>query len=222
VVLTVTQNINIELFSPECAFSVDFWTKYKISVFLPVFLALLAFALRFIDSVRISRRWRVDWSHMANVLQWLFVALYTSCVSTTLSVFNCKDQLNGIKTLHKEPSVICYQSAWMRQFPAIFFGILLHLLVFPISLVWLFLKNRKNRRSAEFRKNYGLLVKPYSDACYFWECMVILKRVLFVMFSEFLKNEKFLASVAVLMFFFWLDAVAMPYATVEANNLNLT
>jgi hypothetical protein len=174
--------------------------------------------------VRVSRDWnvfRIRWPDVANVLQWLLVAFYTACISSTLSVFNCEKQPNGIQTLIKDASVVCFQSAWMKELPIIVLALLLYLVVVPIAVIWLFYKHRRDHRSLEFSQVYGLLISPYSDQCYFWECMGIFKRVAFVISAEFLPSRNYEVSILILMVFLWLEAIYNPYNTTEFNMLNL-
>jgi hypothetical protein len=205
--------------------NIDFWVKYKLVVFLPVLLCGFACLLRSLKSIRNSvnlRLFRFQWDHLASVLQWLLVAFYTSCLSNTLSVFNCQLQPNGLRTLKKDGSVVCFQSTWANELPTIALALLLYLVVAPIATIWLFYKHRNDHRSREFVQVYGLLISPYSNDCYYWECVVILKRVLFVTTAEFLTSNNYYASMSILMFFLWIEAVKNPYNSSDANMLNMS
>jgi hypothetical protein len=223
------QNWNVELFSPECTIQVDFWAKYALKVFLPFILTFLILIIQIIQFIWRNRVFTLKLfvgeivPKFGNMLQWLFVAFYTSSISTTISAFNCQKQLDGTYTMFKDSSVTCFDAAWYSHSALIGFSILLYFLIVPVVLASIFIKHRKDHGSSQFLRSYGLLVSPYKIPCYFWEVMVMLKRACFVISTDFFSGQsKYVVSVGVLLVFFWIEATFLPYSTKSANVLNLT
>jgi hypothetical protein len=135
--LFFVKNLNIELFSPECAIPMTFWTKYNLKLFGPLVLGasvMSVYALhKFIQSRRgvvltrmnsPKKMVRLKTKKIATFLGFIFVGLYTSSVSAALSPLNCQSQSDGTYFLIKDASITCFDESWRSHLAAIVFGIL--------------------------------------------------------------------------------------------------
>jgi hypothetical protein len=229
------QNLNIELFSPECALPMTFWTKHFFKLIGPPALCVLLVVVYFIYKSIIFRFFRqndeqksvrLKKKKIATFLGFVFIGLYTSSVSTALSPFNCRKQSNGTYVLNKDASITCFDDSWRSHIVAISSGIGIYVFVVPMILLYIYVSHRKDHDSFDFLKNYEFLISPYRYPCYYWEMVVMLKRTLFVVCADFLVNfsyyVKYGTSVLILFLFLWIEIISLPYSNESLNMLNIT
>jgi hypothetical protein len=120
-------------------------------------------------------------------------------------------------------SITCFEEDWQNHLGLIVFGIIAYVLVVPLSLLYVFISHRKDHGSLDFLKNYDLLLSPYRYPCYFWELVLMLKRTLFVVSSDFLGDSSYSVKYGASVFsFLWIELVCLPYSTKTLNMLNIT
>jgi hypothetical protein len=96
-----------------------------------------------------------------------------------LSAFRCYPQEDGSFTLLPSPVNDCYDSEWFNNFWIIFCGISF-LVYFPIQVGLILWKNRRNILSNTFYARYNVLVLPYKKQYFYWEVVLILRKLLFI------------------------------------------
>jgi ABC-type Fe3+-siderophore transport system permease subunit len=117
------------------------------------------------------------------ILLMLLTSLYTFVMSNTLAAYRCLPQDDGTFTLLSAPSLDCYDSVWNENFPVIFFGILVTLSV-PVSVAIILFLNRNKLKSNDFTWTFGFLISPYSSKFYWWEIVVLLKKIVYVLLVD--------------------------------------
>lgn len=84
-------NLDIEITSPECSISLDFWVKYRIKLFVPLFQIFML--LTFASVHRIKLKTTIDKRFVFYRLQYFFTTvtctMYTSIILSLLSPFLC-------------------------------------------------------------------------------------------------------------------------------------
>jgi hypothetical protein len=225
------QNINIELFAPECALNVQFWGKYYIKIFGPFVLSSFVAIGCLIQELAaqrniIAKPKKSLYLRVTTAAAFILIALYTSSISVALTPFNCKKQPNGTYTLLKDPSIICYDEDWNQRLGVVVLAILCGPIAIPVGLFYIYFRNRKDHHSLNFLKTFDLLVSPYRPPYYYWELVVMLRRTFFVLSTDFLGGSsyavRYSVSTVVLVTFFWIEAICLPYAGETLNILNVT
>eukprot|EP00475_Leptophrys_vorax_P030955 TRINITY_DN4671_c0_g2_i13.p1 TRINITY_DN4671_c0_g2~~TRINITY_DN4671_c0_g2_i13.p1 ORF type:complete len:560 (-),score=108.21 TRINITY_DN4671_c0_g2_i13:587-2065(-) len=225
-------NIDIELLAPECAFQMDFWTKQRIKTSIPFLLISVVSVLHFLRDViqiqilkkRKGFSARPVLTKVCSAAVFIFVSLFVSSVSASLSPFYCDRQSDGKYVVLKNPSIQCFDSAWNERISFFIISSLTYLVIIPGFLVFVLVRHRNNRNHKAFLEKFEYLTSPYHHAFYYWELIVVLKRALFVISNNFLgaSDERIWFSVYVLFFFLWMDCAALPYSTEVCNSFNIT
>jgi hypothetical protein len=159
---------------------------------------------------------------MFGLFTFFVVAFYTFLIQTSLQPFNCIKQSNGRYTLTKSPSEFCYSDQWNQNFPYVILFLTLYGLIFPLVLVVYFLKYRFDLENFSFQMKFGPLIDPYKKLYYFWELVIMIRRTIFIVSSDFLASSgsyglRFSSGIALLLLFVWTDALIQPYLTREFN-----
>eukprot|EP00475_Leptophrys_vorax_P025651 TRINITY_DN3592_c0_g2_i1.p1 TRINITY_DN3592_c0_g2~~TRINITY_DN3592_c0_g2_i1.p1 ORF type:complete len:603 (-),score=103.62 TRINITY_DN3592_c0_g2_i1:99-1715(-) len=227
-VFSVT-NFNIELFYPECVVPMTFWTKFYGKMLFPIMIFVL-FSLLFGTHEILTkifpgyfRSGSILLSHRLLMLfQFIVVTMYTFLVSTVFQPFNCFSQSDGSYTMFRFPSAKCYDQDWKKNIPALVTFILLYCFGIPLALIYVFMKNKSNLDSKEFRMKFGNLTSPFSSNFFYWELVVMLKKGLFMVSNDFLSSHasyvaRYCTGIGILFFFLWLDVTIKPYKQEEIN-----
>jgi hypothetical protein len=234
--LTFCQNVNIELFYPECAVRMTFWDKFYGKMLFPIIIfAIFTVSFGFQELVfkteLYKRRAKPDVveripvplsTRLISLFQFIVVTLYTFIISTVFQPFNCLKQPDNTYTMAKSPSSYCYDTAWKKNLPALIFFILIYCVGFPAALVYIFFKNGKNLDTVDFRVKYGNLISPYARRFFYWELIIMLKRSSFIVTNDFLSTgadyaARFVVGIVLLCVFFWVDVNCSPYRMKEMN-----
>jgi hypothetical protein len=156
----------------------------------------------------------------------LFMLFYTYEVVTVAEPFACAEQANGEYLMYSAPSLKCFDDQWMGQFFYLMLYVGFYLILIPLFALYLFLSHRGVSGMQILRDKYGPLIVLYKPRMYYWELVLILKRLLFSsalnFFSVLLPSyiHRFLA-LSILFFFFLLDILIFPYRSVFGNQCNL-
>jgi hypothetical protein len=230
----ISQNFNIELVSPECSLPMDFWEKYYLVSFLPFILAGL------IAIVHFAKRWwfsarKIEISeHVLEILAKtlsLVLSLYVLLMGNAMSPFHCIGSNSGSTwVLASSPSEQCFVqgSNWRENLGFFVFGAFVYGVLVPGLTLFILFRNKKNLYKPFFQKHLRFLIQGYRKSYYFWEIVVIGKRMLFVLVSTLTSistaavNVKFVASIAIVTFFTFIEVFALPYANHARNSRALT
>jgi hypothetical protein len=234
-VLIFSQNINIELFSPECAFKATFWTKYFAKLLFPLVIAAFVILLLLLRMILMKKYPALSrflkgndlsitlFEKVLSLFSFLLVAFYTLLISTVLQPFNCTRQPDNSYTLTKSPSLGCYDSKWNQNLPFVVIFIILYGFGIPSFILWIFYSNRHKIRTFEFMRKFSSLIAPYRPKLYYFELCVMLKRALFVISNDFLAQQiyivRYTSSLSILFFFAWLNVILSPYRNKNYNLL---
>jgi hypothetical protein len=155
----------------------------------------------------------------------LSLTLYTASVSAALSPVNCVTDEEGNFYLQKDPSVACYDQKWFSNIALVSFFLIFYPLAVPIGLCYLFFINRKQRTSPQFLSKWGFLVSPYRPRYFWWEVLVILKRTIMVLMSQFLASSNVSMRIGIPVMlqavFIVLDLFRTPYKLPHHNSYNI-
>ena len=152
----------------------------------------------------------------ASLFLMLMSSLYTFVLSNSLSAFRCYAQNDGSSTLIGSPDLDCYDSEWMSHIFVIIFGILVAISI-PVYVAWILFSYRavQRRRTNYFHWTFGFLCLPYRERFYWWEGIVLLKKLAFVLLVD-LTNDMALFERSFLLIVFFsleitLESIVSPY-----------
>jgi hypothetical protein len=230
----LAKNLNIELFSPECAVPMDFWQKYFAKMTIPLILFALMFT-SFILRQHCLKFFKLrTWPTMSfvasmkikahSMFSFLIVTLFTFCVSSVLQPFNCIRQFGGFVTLAKYPNVKCYDEEWKSHLGGVMFFVVLYIVAVPGFLIFTFYRNRQSIESPEFLQKFPNLISPYRRNFFYYELIMMLRKALFVVSNDFLSVSgdyfsRFFVTISLLCFYLWLDFSFAPFQNQEMNYL---
>jgi hypothetical protein len=164
----------------------------------------------------------VEKSHRAlfSILGFSLIALSASIVETSISPLVCSQIVGGGYRMVFNPGEVCFTDQWWIGAQGAITFLAFYLIIIPCGLMWNFYVHRKEIDSPKFLVTFGIFVFPYRIKCYFWELMNLLRRILFIVFSQFkfLKPYFFL----VVLFFFVLELYVSPFKNSSMNLLNNT
>lgn len=227
-----TQNLNIELLSPECAVKFEFWDKFYFTMFLPViFAGVLAAVASFrilcakIRKIDLSSDLRKSTSkRMFSIFCFIIVAMYTLVVAFALQPFNCYGEPGSRYVMANSPSEFCYDAKWFKNVGIGSVFLVGYGLGFPFLLGYILFKNRSKIDKSDFQFKLGVLCSPYKKQFYYWELANMFKK-LFLTSSIYLIPldmyfVRYFSIISILFAYLWIEVSCCPYASPEYNFAN--
>jgi hypothetical protein len=230
--MTCFQNLNIELASPECSFPMDFWSKYTIKMlFLPSLSVLLLLASAFQIRQTINRKFELfskAFEHLLPTIVVISSGLHSFLVSSAVQPLNCirsdTDSSSAVFVMAYNPSYRCYDQQWYIHLPLVLLFCILYGLVLPLTVGYALFVHRTNIDEPKFSNRYGVLFKHYRREYFFWELVLMLKKVTLILTVQFLSTRKkasygvkFTSSISIIGFYLALEAVIQPYFRKSMN-----
>ncbi|KAJ6246281.1 insulin-like growth factor binding protein [Anaeramoeba flamelloides] len=138
-------------------------------------------------------------------------------------IFDCSvEDENGDREFEADPQHNCFDSWWWKLAPwAIFCGVI-YIIGIPIALFWLMWKYSKKLDEQKFDEIFGLMCSRYSKSYFYWECMVMFRKLLIVAFQVFLTKspvEQMICCITVILVALLLQAAYKPYLALRHNYL---
>lgn len=219
----------------DCAFNFTFWNLFYLKLFAPFFFLGCVICPAILPAL-----WRIYvtktpgpgdtgldmYNTFINSTIACIVFFYTYIVITLSEPFYCTQQPDESWTLVMFPSMDCFDSTWIQNIPYLLFFIVLYIFVIPAMLAIQLYKNRKVIKTPAFKARYGSLTSPYSDEHFYWEFVVVTKKI---SLSLTLRVLSLFATASaqkfwVISFLFCsliLDIFLMPYNSPFRNQCNL-
>ena len=127
-------------------------------------------------------------SYIGSVL-YILIFFYMSIATTCLSYLHCHD-VAGISLNFDNPEVICSSTDYKKFSVLVYFIFLIYTVFFPIGTFAFLLWGWKKRKLQDiaFSKHYGALFKTYKLHYFWWEDVVLLRRIVLVTVYVFVSN----------------------------------
>ena len=232
-----TLNLNFELTAPECGVSkdVDVWVlKLVLTLLLPLFAALaiaLVIGVVFIPLGKVGVAWFASKSMgelksaFGRTLFQMLALLYMPLVAAAFSVFGCRKDESGRWVLDADPVRSCYNGAWWAGLFGIgFVGVIVYAFAIPVVIVYVLHVQRRKMDELSFVLRFGFLVARFQDTMWFFESVVLLRKLLVVMAMTFFftTDAKAGMGVVVLVVAALHMAAVSPYRALIHNVLAVT
>jgi hypothetical protein len=221
------------VFSPECSLNVDFFGKLRIKLWMPIFLTCASGLLKTSASIFKHIRQKTQPApalhyvlKFVRIFDKIYLLLFTLICSTIMSFFDCIKVAEGLYILRSSPSSRCYDSLWNVRLSEVAFFIVLYLVLSPVRLTVIFLQMMKK----PFLRNhpaYQYITRGYKTSYFWWDLVLLVKRLTFVIFSQFLFSNldsgyRLMCSTFVFMFFLAVDLLLQPYQHNQTPKNNLS
>ena len=103
-----------------------------------------------------------------------------------IEAFNCKD-IDGTKRLAANLEILCDSNnhkIW--QFAVGLPGLLVWGLGIPLFGIMILTKDKERLEKIETREKYGFLYRGYKHAFFYWECVIMYRKIVIIFISVFI------------------------------------
>ena len=224
-------NLNVELTSPECSVSnVDVWVmKWILTLLLPVFVGMgLGIAAGLVWALI---KFEVWWfatrtmeqlkSALPRAYFQLFVLLYLPLAAAGFALFGCVKDEAGRWVFTADATRSCYNKAWFSLLPLGLISALVYGVATPLFVVYSLYSRRNLLDPITFVLRYGFLVNRFDTAFWYYEGVLMARKLLVVICMTFFttNDSKANATVVALAGCGALLAWQRPYASPFHNLL---
>lgn len=142
----------------------------------------------------------------------------------SLSIFNCYEINDGEFWNVNAFDIQCYTKDYARDYYAIFIlGLLLWTIGMPVVAYAILRKNKKELDVPEIKAKYGFLYHGYHSNRYYWEFVIMLRKILIINISLLLRYSTVsLQIIFVLLILIGALVLNLHYKPFELNELNKT
>jgi hypothetical protein len=174
----------------------DFWQAQTLKVLLPfltfVIMVGLAFFFYKIQEYLYPGRYRNrslpnPIERAVSIYVQGMVGLTTYVVMVGFAPFRCFRQVDGTFSLVPSSHLNCYDEIWFSNIFIIILG-LLEIAIIPLMLKAIFRAYRHSLQDNKFRWQFGMLTENYVDNLFWWEAVVLLKKLVFIMVVDLTNN----------------------------------
>jgi hypothetical protein len=171
-------------FITECSVKkMNFWTKYSLKMCLPFALAFLSFAWNVLNVKIKHQEFQIQRVSIVSQVSILISSLYTLLVAGAVSPFVCAEQF-GSHVLLSSPSIKCFKGEWNTAAFFIYTFAIVYFVGYPVFVGITFWNNRRNLKDDDFAKKFEHLIGSYKQECFYWELVMLGKRMSFAIVSQ--------------------------------------
>ncbi|SPQ98635.1 unnamed protein product (mitochondrion) [Plasmodiophora brassicae] len=240
-------NLNLELFRPECAVHMDYWTKQQIKLTLPLMAMGL---LLFITAMAVvgKRAWalfrgkqqsqhastgsQMDVltvsSTMKDRLIYASVLIlkhgHTLLVSTALDPVNCIDVGAGQRVVQVDPSVSCNDPSYDSHIWFSYMSLFTYAIGIPVLFGAILGHHYKTctLSTPKFERRFGDLTSPYTEKFFWWEVLNMFRRLVLLLTVNLIgtKFTELFSALAALFLALVLQSFCNPFRTTAQNRLS--
>lgn len=225
-----TGGVTRQLYSIDC-FLAENADSSEIFFQKQVFLALLplgmVMAVVLFWTVRASIAWKVEFMRreMTASIVIAFFFIHPTLTISLFSMFSCTQVSEGKYWLTKDMALPCWDSRHLQY---------VYLVGIPAVVVWVFgvpliclailYKYRRQQDEVWIKMRYGFLITGYQRKTYYWEFIILFRKIGVICCSVFITNAipiQALAVQLVLLLSFFLQYSVNPYFSNELNTMEV-
>ncbi|KAJ6236681.1 repeat outer membrane protein [Anaeramoeba flamelloides] len=161
-------------------------------------------------------------NNFINCYTTLLTLLYLILTLNVLKIFKCDKRDDGNYYLHASGDIKCFSSDWYDLFIISIIFSLIYIIGIPLLLIILLVHYSKRLNERQFDEKFGLLCCRYSKNYFYWEIVVMIRKLFFVIFQIYLTNAKIyqlILCIIVLFIALLLQFVYRPYLIIRHNFL---
>ena len=125
-------------------------------------------------------------NHFVGSVVIILFILHSIIVKISLAPFSCTEIAQGEYWLNDDMSIRCWEGDHLLYTLAVALpGILLWVFLIPITGIIIIFKNRQNFEELSIKQRYGFVTSGYMPDHYYWEFVIIYRKVLVISCSLF-------------------------------------
>jgi hypothetical protein len=157
----------------------------------------------------------------------IFIFTFQGSIETALSTFDCKNT-NGVSFLRSNPKVQCSfnDDMYSRMIITTGIGLVMYCVLLPAAAIFamrsLWCREMYIHDSIAYSQMFGFLTAAYSKACYLWEIVACVRKVMFVTIPILISKESLVQSVCLFscLIIYTFSVVKMqPMASLPLNQI---
>jgi hypothetical protein len=224
-------SLSQQSFSLDCFISAKYdhtntqvyFDKILLYLLIPIALILICLFLWGIVSL-IKLDYKYIRNHFTGSVVIVLFILHTIIINITLSPFSCKEIDNIGDWLNDNLSIKCWEGTHELYTLAIALpGIVIWGICIPGYGIIVTYKNRHRIEELEIKQRYGFITAGYKNEHYYWEFVIIYRKVLVISCSLFFGSLSVqlqtLSVLIVLLLASYLQSSINPFATPELNKM---
>ncbi|KAJ6249598.1 g protein-coupled receptor-related [Anaeramoeba flamelloides] len=161
-------------------------------------------------------------NNFINCYSTLLTLIYLILSLHVLQIFDCTKNNEGEYYLDANPKIQCYSSSWYPLFVVSLFLVIIYIIGIPLVLILVLIKYSRKLNEVQFDEKFGLLCCRYSKSYFYWEIVVMVRKLFFVIFQIYLthyKNYQLILCIFVLFVSLLLQFQYKPYLSTRHNHL---
>jgi hypothetical protein len=215
-----------QFFSVDCLIGTDlsqeqtFYRKMIMMALMP--LLLIAASVGFWSIVAWKKKkWILLRRECAATIVIIFFLILPNLVDSMFSLFSCQEIESGEYWLTVDLSIRCWNGTHSLYLLTVGVpGVVVWVFGVPLGCVGVLTKFRKRQDEIWLKLQYGFLLSGYTRHCYYWEFLILYRKVLIIICAAFINNSiplQALTIQVVLLFAFFLQLRVRPYVTSQLN-----
>ncbi|KYR00529.1 transmembrane protein [Tieghemostelium lacteum] len=152
----------------------------------------------------------------------LILNIYSPIAKAAFEMFFC-EEISGVKLLIVDSSVVCSGAEYEKSL-IVSYSLLAVIIGFPTILMILLFRQRHNLDKAYVQRIYGVFILKYKDSYYFWDVILLGRRLLIVLMSmmEPTSNERSFFLVIITLISVLIQFKCQPFKSAADNQLEFT
>ena len=208
-----------QLLSPDCLLEAEsgiklYYTKLLGFAFLPILL-LLGVALFWGIYALIKKQMLYLKYHFVGTLVVVIFLFHPTILKFMLSAFSCIELEPGEYWLNDDTDIRCWDSEHLFYAISVALpGLIVWGLVVPTMLIVPIIRSRHNLNDPASKVRFGLLIFGYRSNRYYWEFVVLYRKIIIVFVSVFFAGSDMiqgLIALFVLTFCFYVQEMKQPF-----------
>ncbi|KAJ5073972.1 g protein-coupled receptor-related [Anaeramoeba ignava] len=162
------------------------------------------------------------YNNLINSYSTILSFLYLFLSYKVLQVFDCRKQSSGVYLFEPDTSLFCYHEWWMRLLPWAILFFVIYVVGIPLTLAILFFVSSKKMDEKTFDLHFGLLCARYTKRWFFWEIVIMIRKLFMTISQLFFSFDAILqlvVSVVILLASLVLQVQTKPFVSNRHNTL---
>ncbi|KAJ6227805.1 hypothetical protein M0813_09465 [Anaeramoeba flamelloides] len=161
-------------------------------------------------------------NNLINAYSTFLTLIYLIVSLKVVEYFDCTHQEDGTWSMDSKPEWNCLEGEWMRLFPVALTGLILYVISIPLGLALILRHYSTKLSEEEFLHKFGLLSARYSKNYYYWEIIVMLRKLAIVILRTTLGTRPLIQVLVCILTYYlaiFLQLKCNPYLELRHNYL---
>jgi len=168
-----------------------------------------------------KKKWVFLTRECAATIVIIFFLILPNLVDSMFSLFSCQEIEAGEYWLTIDLSIKCWNGKHTLYLLAVGIpGVVVWVFGVPLGCVGVLIKYRRRQDELWLKMQYGFLISGYTRHCFYWEFVILYRKILIIICAVFINNSIQLQALTiqvVLLVAFFLQLQIQPYTTPQLN-----